>query len=50
MKFLMNPKELTSLVANNIKDKKRKNSDEERKKDSLKNEERPQEPMIIPTL
>ena len=53
MKFLMNPKELTSLVTNNMKDKKqRKNSEDEKKKDSLKQEERPQaqETVIIPTL
>jgi hypothetical protein len=42
LKFLMNPKELSQLVQNNIKDKKRKNSgDEEKKKDTLKKEERP---------
>ncbi len=53
LKFLMNPKELSQLVQNNIKDKKRKNSgDEEKKKDTLKKEERPtpQEPMVLPTL
>jgi hypothetical protein len=32
LKFLMNPKELTQLVSSNIKDKKRKNSDDEKKK------------------
>ncbi len=50
----MNPKELSQLVQNNMKDKKRKNSgDEEKKKDTLKKEERPilpQEPTVLPTL
>jgi len=50
----MNPKELSQLVQNNMKDKKRKNSgDEEKKKDTLKKEDRPilpQEPTVLPTL
>jgi hypothetical protein len=51
MKFLMNPKELTSLVASNMKDKKRKNSDEERKKEEkTATQAAAIESMVIPTL
>jgi hypothetical protein len=51
MKFLMNPKELTSLVTSNMKDKKRKNSDEERKKEEkAATQAAATESMVIPTL
>ncbi len=39
LKFLMNPKELTQLVSNNIKDRKRKNSgDDDKKKEQKQGE------------